>query len=279
MTLSVETTVDGIRLLVAEWRHSGASVALVPTMGALHRGHLALVEQARQQADRVVVSIFVNPAQFAVGEDFPTYPRDLEGDLAKLSQGADAVFAPETAEMYPAGYATTVSLGGPAAGLETDFRPGFFAGVATVVTKLLLAVGPDRAIFGEKDYQQLLVIRRLAADLRLPVEILSHPVERDSDGLALSSRNTYLTPDERAVAPRLHEAIKGAAAAIRDGELATTAMEQARAAMRRAGFDIDYVELRDAATLAPVSDHATEPMRILAAARLGHTRLIDNVPV
>ncbi len=279
MPPSIEKTVDDIRQRVAEWRLAGARIALVPTMGALHRGHLALVEQARQLADRVVVSVFVNPAQFAVGEDFPSYPRDLDGDVAKLSHLADAVFAPDTKEMYPDGYATTLSLAGPAEGLETDFRPGFFAGVATVVAKLLLAVGPDTALFGEKDYQQLLVIKRLVADLRLPVAISSHPIEREEDGLALSSRNVYLSPEERSVAPRLHAALMVAADAIRSGELASTAMEEARAAVRAAGFDVDYVELRDAETLGPVSDHATEPMRILAAARLGPTRLIDNVPV
>lgn len=279
MPPSIENTVDDIRHRVTEWHLAGASVALVPTMGALHRGHLALIEQARQRADRVVVSVFVNPAQFAVGEDFPSYPRDLDGDVTKLSHLADAVFAPATDEMYPDGYATTVSLAGPAEGLETNFRPGFFAGVATVVTKLLLAVGPDTAIFGEKDYQQLLVIRRLVADLRLPVEIRSHPIEREEDGLALSSRNAYLTADERAVAPRLYQALEAAATAIHDGDLASTTLEEARETVRTAGFDVDYIELRDAETLAPVSDHATEPMRILAAARLGHTRLIDNVPV
>ncbi|MHA1559084.1 MAG: pantoate--beta-alanine ligase [Alphaproteobacteria bacterium] len=279
MKLALETSVNGIRSLIAEWRNSGSTTVLVPTMGALHAGHMAIVENARQLAERVVVSIFVNPTQFGSEEDFPSYPRDLDGDLNMLSQHADAVFAPKVDEMYPQGYATTVNLAGPAEGLETDFRPGFFSGVATVVTKLLVAVAPDIAIFGDKDYQQLLVVRRLVSDLRLPVEILSHPIERDSDGLALSSRNSYLTVEQRKTAPQLYRSLVAAALAIRAGELAATALEEARAALNSAGLDLDYVELRDANTLDPVIDQTTSKMRILAAARLGRTRLIDNVPV
>jgi len=248
-------------------------------MGALHARHLALVEHARERADRVIVSIFVNPAQFGSGEDFPSYPRDLEGDLTMLSQLADAVFAPKVEEMYPPGYATTVSLKGPAEGLETDFRPDFFSGVATVVTKLLMVVAPDIAIFGDKDYQQLLVVKRFVSDLRLPVEILSHPIERESDGLALSSRNSYLTLAQRQTAPELYRTLEAAAAAIRAGELAANALEEARTALNSVGLAVDYVELRDANTLDQVSDQTTSEMRILAAVRLGHTRLIDNVPV
>ena len=275
----LETSVNGIRNLIGGWRSSGSTTALVPTMGALHRGHMALVENARQLAERVVVSIFVNPTQFGSGEDFPSYPRDLDGDLNKLSQYADAVFAPGVDEMYPHGYATTVSLTGPAEGLETNFRPGFFSGVATVVTKLLVAVAPDVAIFGDKDYQQLLVVKRLVSDLRLPVKIASHPIERESDGLALSSRNFYLTAEQRKTAPQLYRSLMAAAGAIRAGELAATALEEARAALNSAGLDIDYIELRDAKTLDPVADQTTSKMRILAAVRLGQTRLIDNVPV
>lgn len=279
MKLALETSVEGIRRLIAKWRRSESSTILVPTMGALHAGHLAIVEHARERADRVIVSIFVNPTQFASEEDFPTYPRDLEGDLTKLSQLADAVFAPTDEEMYPPGYATTVSLKGPAEGLETDFRSDFFSGVATVVTKLMVAVAPDIAIFGDKDYQQLLVIKRLVSDLRLPIEILSHPIERDADGLALSSRNSYLTPAERQAAPELYRSLKAAAAAIRSGELAAAALAEACAALNSVGLAVDYVELRDANTLEQVSDQTASEMRILAAVRLGHIRLIDNVPV
>lgn len=275
----VDQTVEAVRNRTAAWRTGGERVALVPTMGALHAGHLALVDQARKLADRVVVSIFVNPAQFAAGEDLPSYPRDLEGDLGRLEGLADAAFVPPVEEIYPDGFATGIRMGGPALGLETDFRPDFFTGVATVVAKLLIAVGPDIAVFGEKDYQQLLVVRRLVADLRLPVEIASSPIIRDEDGLALSSRNAYLNPDERMRAPFLHRTLAAAATAIGDGELAMTALEEARQHLRSSGFDIDYLELRDAATLAPVADQAREPMRLLAAVRLGHTRLIDNVPV
>ena len=279
MKLALETSVEGIRGHVADWRTSGFRTILVPTMGALHSGHLALVEHARERADRVVVSIFVNPTQFGSGEDFPSYPRDLERDLTMLSQRADVVFAPSVEEMYPPGSATSVNLAGPAEGLETDFRPDFFSGVATVVMKLLVAIVPDIAIFGDKDYQQLLVVKRLVADLRLPVEILSHRVERDIDGLALSSRNAYLTPDQRKTAPALYRVLTAAAAAIRDGELTATALEEARAALISVGLDVDYVELRDAKTLDQVTDQSTSEMRILAAVRLGRTRLIDNVSV
>jgi pantoate--beta-alanine ligase len=279
MKLALETSVQGIRDLIAKWRRSGSSTILVPTMGALHSGHIALVDHARELADRVIVSIFVNPTQFGSGEDFPSYPRDLEGDLAMLSQRADAVFAPGVEEMYPPGHATTVNLAGPADGLETDFRPDFFSGVATVVTKLLVAIAPDIAIFGDKDYQQLLVVKRLVADLRLPIEIVSYPIKRDSDGLALSSRNSYLTPDQRKTAPILYRSLVAAAAAIRGGELPATALDQARAALDSVGLEVDYVELRDAETLEHVTDQSTSKMRILAAARLGRTRLIDNVPV
>jgi pantoate--beta-alanine ligase len=275
----VDQTVEAIRVRVTAWRAGGARVALVPTMGSLHAGHLSLVDQARGLADRVAVSIFVNPTQFGAGEDYPSYPRDLDGDLAKLGDLADAVFAPEASEIYPHGYATTVHVAGPAKGLETDFRPDFFAGVATIVTKLLLAVRPDVALFGEKDYQQLLVVRRLVADLRLPVTIAAGPIVREADGLALSSRNANLSADERATAPALHRALKTAAAAIAGGELAMTALAEARQALLSTGFDVDYLDLRDAATLAPVTDQTREPLRILAAVRLGRNRLIDNVAV
>ena len=275
----LDETVTEIRRRVAAWRANGEKIALVPTMGALHAGHLALVERARRSADRTVVSIFVNPTQFGVNEDFPIYPRELDGDLVKLAHAADAVFGPSAAELYPKGFATSVSVGGPAEGLETDFRPDFFAGVATIVTKLLLAIGPDIAIFGEKDYQQLLVVRRLVTDLAMPVTIESYPVVRESDGLALSSRNAYLGADERRVAPRLYHILVEAAAGINDGVPAMTVIADARQSLLDAGFDVDYVELRDAATLEPVIKQGSEPSRILAAVRLGRKRLIDNVAV
>jgi pantoate--beta-alanine ligase len=275
----LDQTMDAISKRIAGWRAAGSRIALVPTMGALHEGHIALVEEARQLAERVVVSIFVNPTQFAATEDFPSYPRDLYGDLTRLGDLADSVFAPSVEEMYPSGFATSIRIAGPAVGLETDFRPDHFAGVATIVAKLLLVVGPNVAVFGEKDYQQLLVIKRLVADLGLAVDIAAVPTVREEDGLARSSRNAYLSPEERVAAPQLYAAIDRAASAIAAGELAMTAIEGAREALRQAGFDLDYLELRDAETLAPVTRQTTEPMRILVAARLGHTRLIDNVPV
>lgn len=274
----VVATVADLRARVALWRAAGERVALVPTMGALHPGHLSLVEQAGRAADRVVVSIFVNPTQFAPTEDLATYPRDLEGDLAKLATvSTDLVFAPTPQEMYPAGASTVVTVGGPSAGLESDARPHFFAGVATVVSKLLIQVAPDVAVFGEKDFQQLAVIRRLVADLHLPVEILSGATLREADGLAMSSRNVYLTPADRERAPALHRAIQRAAARIGGGEAAAAALADARDDIAVAGFTIDYVEHRDAATLgAPQDDR---PGRILVAARIAGVRLIDNVPV
>jgi pantoate--beta-alanine ligase len=248
-------------------------------MGALHEGHLALVRRAREVAGRVVVSVFVNPTQFAPTEDFAAYPRDEEADLAALGRlGVDAVFAPSVGEMYPDGFATSVAVAGPAEGLETDFRPHFFGGVATVVAKLLIACTPDCAIFGEKDYQQLMVIRRVVADLGLPVEIVALPTVREADGLALSSRNAYLSPAERQAAPALHKSLTRAAAAIRAGAPVERVLAAAAADLRVAGFRVDYFALRNADTLAPVVDLKREPLRLLAAAWLGKTRLIDNIP-
>ena len=262
---------------LAAWRTEG--IALVPTMGALHDGHLSLVKAARARAARVVVSIFVNPAQFAPHEDFASYPRTLEADREKLGDAADLIFAPDVAEMYPDGFATTVSVKGPAMGLETDFRPHFFDGVATVVAKLLIAVQPDVALFGEKDYQQLLVVRRMAHDLGLPTEIVGAPIIREADGLALSSRNAYLSAQERIVAGRLNLLLKETIARLRGGQSVAEAETSATAALRAAGFDsIDYVALRDAETLAPVTS-LENPARLLAAAKIGRTRLIDNMAV
>jgi pantoate--beta-alanine ligase len=269
-------TVAELRAALAPWRGDG--LAMVPTMGALHDGHLSLVAQARRHAPRTVVSIFVNPTQFAPHEDFAAYPRTLEADLAKLAGKADIVFAPNALEMYPEGFATTVTVGGPSAGLESDFRPHFFAGVATVVAKLLLAAMPDVAVFGEKDYQQLLVVRRLAADLALPTRIVGAPTLREADGLAMSSRNAYLGSDERHTAAKLNQILKDAIARARAGSL-RAAESGAEDALRRAGFArVDYVAIRDAETLAAI-ETLDRPARILAAAHLGRTRLIDNMPV
>jgi pantoate--beta-alanine ligase len=253
-----------------------ARIGMVPTMGALHAGHLSLVEQARKHADHVVVSIFVNPAQFAPHEDFDAYPRTLEADLAKLGDAADIVFAPNAREIYPDGYATTITVGGPAGGLESDFRPHFFAGVATVVAKLLIAARPAIAVFGEKDYQQLLVVKHLARDLALPTQILGAPTLREPEGLAMSSRNAYQSPEERQVASRLNVILKDAIAQARLGDL-RAAEAAGIEALWKAGFShVDYVAIRDAETL----EHITaleRPARILAAAKVGKTRLIDNM--
>ncbi len=273
-------TVDDLRATLAGWRRDGLRIALVPTMGALHEGHLDLVRAARQHADRVVVSVFVNPTQFGPKEDFGSYPRTEASDVEKLAGlGVEAVFAPNAAEMYPEGYATTISMAGPALGLETDFRPHFFAGVATVVGKLLIAVMPDVAVFGEKDYQQLMVVRRLARDLRLPTEILGLATVREKDGLALSSRNAYLSAEERTLATTIARVMRGAADTIRAGGAVEPALETGRAALEAAGFRVDYLVLRNAETLAELTDPAREPRRMLAAAWLGKTRLIDNIAV
>jgi pantoate--beta-alanine ligase len=276
----VDRTVADLRSRVAGWRREGFRVGLVPTMGALHQGHLALVRSIATRVERVVVSIFVNPAQFAPTEDFASYPRDEASDLAKLEPtGAHAVFAPGVGEMYPLGFATAVVPGGPALGLESDFRPQFFEGVATVVSKLLLSCLPDVAIFGEKDYQQLAVIRRMVTDLNIPSEIVGHPTIREADGLAMSSRNAYLSPDERRVAPKLHAVLADTALSIRGQDEPMEALLRAQRALTAAGFKVDYIEFRNADTLAPVVSRAGEPARLLAAARLGKTRLIDNIAV
>lgn len=276
----IARTVKALRAAVAAWRNKGARIALVPTMGALHDGHVSLVRLARRHATRVVVSIFVNPAQFAPHEDFARYPRSWKADLAALAkEKVDLVFAPAVEEIYPAGFATKVMPAGPALGLETDFRPHFFAGVATVVAKLLIETMPDLALFGEKDYQQLLVIRRLARDLDLPVKIVGAPIVREQDGLALSSRNFYLTPAERAAAPTLHRTLKQCAAAIKSGEPIDQALARGRREIEAAGFKLDYLAARHAETLAPIASMKDGPVRLLVAAKIGATRLIDNLGV
>lgn len=274
------TAVAPLRAEVAAWRRADQRVVLVPTMGALHAGHLALMARARSLGRRVVASIFVNPTQFGPNEDFSRYPRDTETDLALLAEaGVDAAYLPEVSGMYPEHFSTRIEVEGLTEGLCGAYRPGHFSGVATVVTKLLNQVQPDCALFGEKDYQQLLVIRRAVRDLDLPVEIQGVPTLREADGLALSSRNRYLAPAERARAPRLHAVLSEIAAGLAAGGRAGPLVAEGRAALAAAGFaPVQYLEVRDAETLAPV-ENATRPARVLAAAYLGRTRLIDNVAV
>jgi len=270
-----------LRAWVSRVRAKGETVALVPTMGALHKGHLALVRLARRRADHVVVSIFVNPTQFGPTEDFSSYPRTWDADIAALSQlSVDAIWAPNIASMYPEGFATRIVPGGPAiAGLEDKFRPHFFGGVCTVVAKLLLQVAPDFATFGEKDYQQLKVVTAMARDLDIATKIAGVPTVREKDGLAMSSRNAYLSADERAAAPTLHRVLKACAASLKKGApLARTLME-AEAEIELAGFAVDYLEARHAETLAPVTSIKDGPVRLLVAAKIGRTRLIDNIAV
>jgi len=279
MAPEIIRTVAALRDRVAGWRREGHSVGMVPTMGALHAGHKSLVEAAKKQTTRVVVTLFVNPTQFAPTEDFSAYPRNEDADLEILAAlGVDVLFAPKAEEMYPKGFDTTITVGGPAAGLETSFRPHFFAGVATIVAKLLIAGLPDRAFFGEKDYQQLLVVKRLARDLALPTEIVGCPTVRERDGLALSSRNAYLSAEERPRAPKLHGMLRVLAGKLKRSREPIDLAEGKRA-LAAAGFAVDYLEIRNAETLSPVSDWKSEPLRVLVAARLGKTRLIDNIAV
>lgn len=262
-------------------REKRETLALVPTMGALHAGHLSLVRLAHRRCDRVIVSIFVNPAQFAPGEDFSSYPRTWDTDVRALSQlGVDAIWAPSVAVMYPEGFATHIAPGGPAlAGLEDKFRPHFFGGVCTVVAKLLLQVAPDIATFGEKDYQQLKVVTAMARDLDIPTRIVGIPTVREKDGLAMSSRNAYLSASERATAPTLHRVLKECATHLKAGEPLVDVLAVGRAKIEREGFIVDYLEARHAETLAPLATRADGPARLLVAAKLGRTRLIDNIGV
>src|SRR3984957_60605 len=241
---TIVTSVGELRALTENWRRNGQRIGLVPTMGALHAGHLSLVALARNRVDRVVVSIFVNPSQFAPHEDFERYPRNIEEDYSRLASagGTDIVFAPPPGELYPDGFATRIAIAGPGGGLETEFRPHFFSGVATIVAKLLIAATPDIAVFGEKDYQQLLVVRRLARDLGLDTEILGAPIVRESDGLALSSRNAYLGTKERRIAGQLNRVLAQVAAEIRSGVSIAEGERSGTGALLAAGFDtVDYV--------------------------------------
>ncbi|HEU0220944.1 MAG TPA: pantoate--beta-alanine ligase [Paracoccaceae bacterium] len=280
MSLTIVRTVRELRAIVADWRREGARVAVVPTMGALHDGHLSLVRAALARADRVIVTLFVNPAQFNSAEDLRAYPRTEEQDAAKLAPiGAHLLYAPGAAEIYRQGFATTVSVGGVSEGLCGAFRPGHFDGVATVVAKLFLQTGADLAFFGEKDFQQTHVVRRLARDLDIPIEIVTCPTVRETDGLALSSRNVRLSPDERQTAPMLAAILAEAAARLGRGAPVEETLAAARMAIRAAGYrEVEYLELRAEADLAPLAA-LDRPARLLVAAWLGQVRLIDNVGV
>lgn len=278
-TKIVRTLVQ-LRRQVADWRAQGLRTALVPTMGALHDGHLTLVRQGLRRADRVVVTIFVNPKQFGEGEDLDRYPRDETGDARKLKEaGTNLIFIPDSSIMYPEGFATTISLTGPAkAGLEDKFRPHFFDGVATIVAKLFIQASCDYAMFGEKDYQQLKVVTRMAWDLDISTAVIGVETVRETDGLAMSSRNAYLSSKERATAPLIYQCLTNAAASIQDGMAPAKATATARQKLTKAGFKVDYLTARNAETLKKITT-PNEPIRLIAAAWLGKTRLIDNIGV
>ncbi len=280
MKLLMAHTINEVRQQVAAWRSVGLTVALVPTMGALHEGHLALIEKALSVADRVVVSIFVNPSQFGPSEDFARYPRPLEADKAMAyGAGAHLLYLPSVEVMYPADFSTWITVDGLSDGLCGRLRRGHFRGVATIVTKLLVQVGPDVAVFGEKDYQQLSLIRRLARDLDLPTRIEGAAIVREADGLALSSRNTYLSPEQRRHAPALYALLQNCARALESGVPVTNVLATGLTALAGAGFDpVDYLELCDTETLVPLTT-LDRPARLLAAGYLGTTRLIDNIAV
>jgi pantoate--beta-alanine ligase len=274
-------TIPALRRALDGLRAKKATTALVPTMGALHDGHVSLVRLAKRRAAKVVVSIFVNPTQFAPSEDFGSYPRTWKADLGKLAaENVDVIWNPDVKTMYPDSFATTILTEGPAtAGLEDRFRPHFFGGVSTVVGKLFTQVRPDFAIFGEKDFQQLRVVTRMAADLDLGVRVIGSKTVRERDGLAMSSRNVYLSADERRAAPELYRAMQESARRLRAGDDIGAAMAGGAELIVNAGFALDYFELRHVETLAPVSSTKDGPMRILVAAKIGNTRLIDNLAV
>lgn len=279
--MKILRTVPSLRHALEPYRRASVTIALVPTMGALHRGHMALIREARRRAKRVVVSIFVNPTQFAPHEDLASYPRSFATDIKALrAENVEVVWAPAVEAMYPDGFATRLAPEGPAkAGLEDEYRPHFFGGVATVVAKLFTQVSPDFALFGQKDYQQLRVVTQIAKDLDLLVKVIGVPTVREPDGLALSSRNAYLSSAERAVAPMLYKVLKGCASRIKNGEKIERVLNVGRIEVDLAGFALDYLEARHALTLAPVVSLKEGPVRLLIAARLGKTRLIDNVAV
>ncbi len=280
MKPKIVRTVESLRREVARWKADNLAVAIVPTMGALHQGHIELVHEGFRCADRVVTSIFVNPKQFGVNEDLSRYPRDEEGDVEKLADaGVPLIFAPNADEMYSAGFSTTIKMQGPAtAGLEDKYRPQFFDGVATVVAKLFLQSGANFAMFGEKDYQQLQVVKRVVSDLNIPISVIGVSTIRDEDGMALSSRNRYLSKTERAQATAIYKSLTQAAEKIRGGGNPQSATRAASRSLTTLGFKVDYVAARNSESLA-VPTHSGEPLRLLAAAWLGKTRLIDNIAV
>jgi pantoate--beta-alanine ligase len=271
---------NDLRQAVAAWKSAGKRVAIVPTMGALHEGHLTLVRRAFDEANKVIVSIFVNPKQFAANEDLSKYPRTEEADVELLAaEGVDVIYAPEPSQIYPDGFATTVTVAGPAkAGLEDKFRPQFFDGVATVVAKLFIQSNADIALFGEKDFQQLAVVRQMARDLDLPITVIGVPTVREDDGMALSSRNRYLSKHERHQSASIHRTLQQAAEKVRNGADPQSATRAASRSLMTLGFKVDYVTLRNAETLA-LPQSLAEPLRLLAAAWIGKTRLIDNIEV
>jgi len=277
----IARTIPSLDRAIARLRATPGKLAIIPTMGALHAGHLALVRLAKPKARHVVVSIFVNPTQFAPHEDFASYPRMLSTDVAALGAfGINLVWAPSAEVMYPPGFATRIAPEGPAtAGLEDKFRPHFFGGVTTVVCKLFTQVRPDFAVFGEKDYQQLQVVTRMAADLNLRLRVIGMPTLREADGLALSSRNAYLSAEERMRAPTLHRTLQQCATRIRAGEAPDRVTADGVRTLADAGFVVDYLEARHAETLAPIARATDGPIRLLVAAKLGKTRLIDNIGV
>ncbi len=281
MKPKIVRSIAALRRETGSWRADGLKYAIVPTMGALHEGHITLVQEGLKHADCVVVSVFVNPRQFGANEDLSRYPRDEAGDVAKLAEaGAQLIFVPPPGEMYGENFATTIVLKGPAkANLEDKFRPHFFDGVATVVAKLFIQSGADFAMFGQKDYQQLQVVTAMARDLDIPIEVIGIPTVRDADGLALSSRNRYLTKSERGQATAIYKSLSQAAEKIRHGTDPQKAMRAASRSLTTLGFKVDYVTARNAATLEVPKPHSDEPLRLLAAAWLGKTRLIDNIEV